>query len=269
MHRNSLKKALFFLLLALYLFPCLALFSFLWEAAPAAAEAESGPLTAAFLLAYRNSCLLAAANLLLQWLVNVPAGLALAKLLPQRAANRVLALCLLLMLLPQQALLLPQYLVLDALHLLDRLGGLVLLSAFQPFLVLLYWAGFRQIETSLLEAAACEGATGPQIFRHICLPLLTPYLLAGSLLSVAESWAMLEQPLTFLQADTQPVLSTYFLQAANLRQTALAAVPMLLFFVVVAGVVQKPGNREEPEGGNAEEIPVTEIQRVSSLWDPI
>lgn len=143
MHRNSLKKALFFLLLALYLFPCLALFSFLWEAAPAAAEADSGPLTAVFLLAYRNSCLLAAANLLLQWLVNVPAGLALAKLLPQRAANRVLALCLLLMLLPQQALLLPQYLVLDALHLLDRLGGLVLLSAFQPFLVLLYWAGFR------------------------------------------------------------------------------------------------------------------------------
>ena len=243
MHRNSLKKALFFLLLALYLFPCLALFSFLGEAAPAAAEAESGPLTAAFLLAYfllayRNSCLLAAANLLLQWLVNVPAGLALAKLLPPRAANRVLALCLLLMLLPQQALLLPQYLVLDALHLLDRLGGLVLLSAFQPFLVLLYWAGFRQIETSLLEAAACEGATGPQIFRRICLPLLTPYLLAGSLLSVAESWAMLEQPLTFLQADTQPVLSTYFLQAANLRQTALAAVPMLLFFVVVAGTVQ-------------------------------
>ena len=150
----------------------------------------------------------------------------------------MLALCLLLMLLPQQALLLPQYLVLDALHLLDRLGGLVLLSAFQPFLVLLYWAGFRQIETSLLEAAACEGATGPQIFRHICLPLLTPYLLAGSLLSVAESWSMLEQPMTFLQADTQPVLSTYFLQAANLRQTALAAVPMLLFFVVVAGVVQ-------------------------------
>lgn len=237
MHRNSLKKALFFLLLALYLFPCLALFSFLWEAAPAAAEADSGPLAAAFLLAYRNSCLLAAANLLLQWLVNVPAGLALAKLLPPRTANRVLALCLLLML-PQQALLLPQYLVLDALQLLDRLGGLVLLSAFQPFLVLLYWAGFRQIETSLLEAAACEGASGPQIFRHICLPLLTPYLLAGSLLSVAESWAMLEQPLTFLQADTQPVLSTYFLQAANLRQTALAAVPMLLFFVVVAGVVQ-------------------------------
>ena len=110
----------------------------------------------------------------------------------------------------------------------------------------------------------------PQIFRHICLPLLTPYLLAGSLLSVAESWAMLEQPLTFLQADTQPVLSTYFLQAANLRQTALAAVPMLLFFVVVAGVVQNGLETEmDPKEENAEEIPVTEIQRVSSLWAPI
>lgn len=78
--------------------------------------------------------------------------------------------------------------------------------------------------------------------QHAILRLLTPYLLAGSLLSVAESWAMLEQPMTFLQADTQPVLSTYFLQAmaqaGMIRQTALAAVPMLLFFVVVAGVVQ-------------------------------
>ena len=243
MRRNSCKKALFFLLLALYLLPCFAQVSFLWEAAPAPADAESGPLTAAFGLAYRNSCLLAAANLFLQWLVNLPAGLALAKLLPQRTANKGLALCLLLMLLPQQALLLPQYLVLDALHLLDRLGGLVLLSAFQPFLVLLYWAGFRQIETSLLEAAACEGATGPQTFWHICLPLLTPYLLAGSLLSFAESWSMLEQPMTFLRDGACPLLSTYFLQASGASggavQVLLSVLPLLALFFWAAAAQRR------------------------------
>ena len=91
MRRSSCKKALFFLLLALYLPPCLAQVPFLWEAAAGPADAESGPLTAAFGLAYRNSCLLAAANLFLQWLVNLPAALALAKLLPQRTANKGLA----------------------------------------------------------------------------------------------------------------------------------------------------------------------------------
>ena len=221
---------LFFVLLALYLSVCLPAFA--GGLAAGTAAAADTP-TAGFARAYANSCLVTAANLIVQGLVSVPAGFALSKCLPRRTAGKLRLLCALLMLLPQQALLLPQYLLLDACGLLGRLAGVVLMSAFQPFLVLLFWFGFEQIDTSLLEAAACEGATARQLARFVCLPLLGPYLIAGGLVSAAESWNLLEQPMTFLQADTQPLLGTYFLRApagAAAWQGLAAALPMLLLF---------------------------------------
>lgn len=234
------KKAIPVLLALADLLPCVALLLPLVAADPAQLRAAMAGDAPGFWQAFRNTALVAAGNLAVQWVVAVPAGLALSKLLPRRVARRILWLCVLLMLLPQQALILPQYLLLDRLHLLNRLGGLVLMSAFQPFLVLFYWFGTEQIETSLLEAAVCEGATTAQCFFRIYLPLLAPFLLAGGLLSAAESWNMLEQPMTFLQAGSQDLLSTYFLHqpqtvpALTALQALLSAFPLLLVFAVAA-----------------------------------
>ena len=179
---------------------------------------------------------------------KIPAGLALSKMLPQHIARKVLYLCLLLMFLPQQALILPQYLLLDRMHLLHHAGGVVLMSAFQPFLVLIFWFGSEQIHPSLFEAAICEGASTRQCFFRIYIPMLSPYILAGSLLSVAESWNMLEQPMTFLQTDSQLVLSTYFLQqigadpSVTAIQALLSVFPLLLVFAFAVAKLHNPNS---------------------------
>lgn len=78
--------------------------------------------------------------------------------------------------------------------------------------------------------------------------MLSPYILAGSLLSVAESWNMLEQPMTFLQTDSQLVLSTYFLQqigadpSVTAIQALLSVFPLLLVFAFAVAKLHNPNS---------------------------
>lgn len=245
MKRSCWQRPLFRLLVFLYVLPCAALLVPFAKAGILSLWNNCVQPETSYWASYLNTILLAVGNLLLQWLVNLPAGLALSKMLPHHTARKLLYLCLLLMLLPQQALILPQYLLLDRIHLLHHAGGVVLMSAFQPILVLLFWFGSEQIHSSLFEAAICEGASTRQCFFRIYIPLLFPYILAGSLLSVVESWNMLEQPLTFLQTDSQMVLSTYFLQQTGADpvvtaiQALLSVLPLLLVFAFAVARIHK------------------------------
>ena len=117
MKRSCWQRPLFRLLVLLYVLPCAALLLPFAKAGILSLWDHSVIPEKSYWASYLNTILLAAGNLLLQWLVNLPAGLALSKMLPRHTARKLLYLCLLLMLLPQQALILPQYLLLDRIHL--------------------------------------------------------------------------------------------------------------------------------------------------------
>lgn len=125
----------------------------------------------AFGLAVRNLlrlwCIAVPLNLALGVLLAVPAGYVLARGVSRRTRRICLALCGLLMLLPQQALMLPQYLILQQLGLLDTLAGLLLVTAFQPWMVLLFWFGASRLDGELFDAAACDGAAGATFARRL------------------------------------------------------------------------------------------------------
>ena len=191
-----------------------------------------------YLRAYRNTLLLALGGVLVQTGVALPAGYFLARLAPGRVRRVCLALCLLLMLLPQQALMLPQYLLLQTFGLLDTLAGLLLMTAFQPWMVLLFWFGTSRIDRELFDAAACDGAAGLSFCRRIYLPLMAPYLAAAALLSIAESWNLLEQPMIFLQQQANDPLSILLsrLPGASPAQKLFAGVLFALPLVILFGL---------------------------------
>lgn len=194
-----------------------------------------------YLHAYRNTLLLALGGVLVQTGVALPAGCFLARLAPGRVRQVCLALCLLLMLLPQQALMLPQYLLLQTFGLLDTLAGLLLMTAFQPWMVLLFWFGTSRIDRELFDAAACDGAAGLSFCRRIYLPLMAPYLAAAALLSIAESWNLLEQPMIFLQQRANDPLSILLsrLPGAGPAQKLFAGVLFALPLVILFGLVAR------------------------------
>ncbi len=118
---------------------------------------------------------------------------------------------LMLMLLPFQVTMVPNVLTLRFLGLLNTPWAVSLPMMFAPFYVFLLRQYMITLPDELLEAASMDGAGPGRAFLRIVLPVCRPVLGAAAALSFAESWNLVEQPLTYLTARPELMpLSTVF-----------------------------------------------------------
>ncbi|MBR2130925.1 MAG: carbohydrate ABC transporter permease [Oscillospiraceae bacterium] len=142
-----------------------------------------------------------------------------------------------LMLMPYQVTLVPNFLVSEWLGILNTRWAIIFPGMFAPFSVFLLTKFMRRIPASLIEAAKLDGSSEWQIFKDICLPQCRSALYSIAILVFIDYWNMVEQPLTLLpDAEKQP-LSVY-LSAINANEVGLAfavatiyMIPCLLLFL--------------------------------------
>ncbi|MDE5768724.1 MAG: carbohydrate ABC transporter permease [Oscillospiraceae bacterium] len=144
---------------------------------------------------------------------------------------------IILMLMPYQVTLVPNYLVSDFLGILGSKWAIILPGIFSPFSVYLLTKVMRRIPKAYFEAARLDGAGEIQIFTHICLPLCRSSMLSVGLLVFIDYWNMVEQPLILLESEDQYPLSV-FLSQINSGDVGLAfavavvyMIPALLLFL--------------------------------------
>ncbi len=135
-----------------------------------------------------------------------------------------------LMLMPYQVTLVPNYLVSDWLGVLDTRWAIILPGAFAPFSVFLLTKFMRRIPASLIEAAKLDGAGEWRIFWSICLPQCRSALYSIAILVFIDYWNMVEQPLILLKnADMQP-LSVY-LSTINAGEIGIAFAAAVVYMI--------------------------------------
>ena len=201
------------------------------------------PSSAGSLLpAMGNSLIVAFAVVLLNLLVGVPAAYAIAKI---RFRGRGLAFYAVLAtrVIPDIALVVPLFLVVRKLGLLDSRGTLIItyLAVTVPFSVFVLASTFEQLPDDLDRAARVDGCSRVQALRHIVLPLVRPALIAVGLFAFLTSWNEFLLALMFTQtaySQTLPIIvagltsdftvSFSFLNAAGV----LAVVPPVILAVV-------------------------------------
>ncbi|MBQ4466543.1 MAG: carbohydrate ABC transporter permease [Oscillospiraceae bacterium] len=144
---------------------------------------------------------------------------------------------IILMLMPYQVTLVPNYLVSDWLGILGTRWSIILPGIFSPFSVYLLTKVMRRIPKAYYEAARLDGANEFQIFWHICLPLTRSAMLSIGLLVFIDYWNMVEQPLILLKDQDKYPLSV-FLSQINSGDVGLAfavavvyMIPALLLFL--------------------------------------
>ncbi len=144
---------------------------------------------------------------------------------------------IILMLMPYQVTLVPNYLVSDWFGLLDTRWAIWLPGIFSPFAVFMLTKFMRRIPTSVIEAAQIDGAGEMQIFRKICMPLCKGALCSVAILVFIDYWNMVEQPLILL-SDSEVHPLSVFLSKINEGEIGLAfavatiyMVPSLLIFL--------------------------------------
>lgn len=144
---------------------------------------------------------------------------------------------IILMLMPYQVTLVPNYLVSDWLNLLDSYWAIWLPGIFSPFAVYLLTKFMRRIPDSVVEAAQIDGAGEWKIFWKICMPLCKGAVCSTAILVFIDYWNMVEQPLILLSdGETHPL--SVFLSKINAGEIGLAfavatiyMVPSLLIFL--------------------------------------
>lgn len=142
-----------------------------------------------------------------------------------------------LMLMPYQVTLVPNYLVSDWLGILNSRWAIILPGGFAPFSVFLLTKFMRRIPGSLIEAAKLDGAGEWQIFTKVCLPQCRSALYSIAILVFIDYWNMVEQPIILLpDASKQPL--SVFLSTINAGEVGLAfaiatiyMIPSLLLFL--------------------------------------
>ena len=135
-----------------------------------------------------------------------------------------------LMLMPNQVTLVPNYQVSDFLGLLNTRWAIILPGAFAPFSVFLLTKSMRRIPASLIESAKLDGAGEWHIFWNICLPQCRSALYSIAILVFIDYWNMVEQPLILLPDASQQPLSVYLSQI-NAGEIGIAFAAAVIYMV--------------------------------------
>ena len=154
------------------------------------------------------------------------------------------------MLIPLQVTLLPNYILLDQLGTLNTYWALLLPLAFAPLGTFLLTQIFRSVPADILHAARLDGAGTLQVLARVLLPCGKGGVSTLVVLTLIESWNMVEQPLIYLQ-DVGSYPLSVFLASQYMENlpfqfvcSVLSLLPLALCFLYFGGDVLRSAGRK-------------------------
>ncbi|MDL4821832.1 carbohydrate ABC transporter permease [Actinomadura opuntiae] len=190
-----------------------------------------------------NSFIFSFGILLVQLVITVPAGFALAKI-PFRWTGAVLAVIIVPMFVPSNMTLIPLYIITHQLGLVDTYPGMILPIAGQTaFAVLLFRQFFVTLPAGLIDAAHIDGAGWTRTLLSIALPLAKPALAAYCSISFLTAWNTYIWPQVIAPDRKHAVMTvalaplaqgqyTMISPSIGMAAAAISMLPVLVVFVV-------------------------------------
>jgi arabinogalactan oligomer/maltooligosaccharide transport system permease protein len=196
-----------------------------------------------FLLWLRNSLVVSLGTALIGVALASLGGFALSR---HRFTGRGAALQGILMtqMFPATMLLLPLYLLMRKLHLVDTLGGVMIayVATALPFCIWTMKGYYDTIPVALNEAALIDGCSPFQAFFRVTLPLSTPALVITALFSFMTGWSdfmvarvmLASKELMTLPLGLESLFTTYQTEWANYAAgSLLVCIPVVVLFLVL------------------------------------
>ena len=207
-----------------------------------------------FLVLYKNTLIMIALRVLCACLTATLGGYAFGRLkFPFK--NFFFALILVQMMVPGQIFIIPQYLIVSRLHMMNTQFALVLPGAVTAFGTYLCKQGYQSLPASLEEAAELDGANVGQRFLYVMLPLTRSSLVSLGIFTALFAykdlmWPMIVCPKTNATTLTAALSRLQGQFTSNYPQlmagAVMAVVPMLVLYLIfqkqfVEGVASSGG----------------------------
>lgn len=143
---------------------------------------------------------------------------------------------------PWQVFMIPQFLIVKKMGLVDNLWSLVLMQAFNSFGVFLMRQYYMSIPEELSEAARIDGLSEWGIFRRIILPLTKPALASLTIITFVNTWNDYMGPFIYLNSTANKTIqlglkmfvSQYDAQFALIMAASVVSIiPIAIIFLLM------------------------------------
>lgn len=182
-----------------------------------------------FLRMFWNSVFLVLPIVIFQTIVSSSAAFVFAKI-KFKGRDTLFFIYIIIMMMPFQVTLVPNYLVLDKLGILDNYMSIILPGIFGAFGVFLLRQFMISIPNEYIEAAMVDGCSLAQIFFKVILPQSKGGVASLAILSFIDNWNMVEQPLIFLKDTNKHPLSIY-LSVINNSELGIAFAASVIYMI--------------------------------------
>ncbi len=147
------------------------------------------------------------------------------------------------MMIPFEAIMIPLYMVVSGMKMINTYRGLIIpfmVSAFGVFQMRQYLLTFP---SEYLDAARVDGLSEPKIYSHIVLPNSKPVIATLGILSFRNQWDNLLWPLLVAQSETMKTIPQYITKFSEEKMTDegammacafLASIPMFILFFTLS-----------------------------------
>lgn len=194
-----------------------------------------------FPLYYFNTIKVSILTTLLQVSISSLAAYAFAKIKFARS-KQLFLIYLATLMIPAQVTLIPSFIILKSLRLINTHMGIILISSFSIYGVFLLRQFMRTVPGEMSEAAFIDGANHLQIFVRIILPMVKPAVATLAMLKFIWTWNDYQNPLIFLSSEKLFTLqlgmrafssTEYGNQFALMMAAAVMAIfPLMIVFLI-------------------------------------
>ena len=133
------------------------------------------------------------------------------------------------------AVLIPRYLVICKVGLIDSIWAHILPLLAYPVALFLVKQFVEQVPDSLIEAAYIDGATDWTVYRKIIIPMIKPAIATAAILVFQQVWVNMETSNYYVNDDSMKTLTFYMNSLVNVNNTVsgqgMAAAASLILFV--------------------------------------
>ncbi|MCD8052277.1 MAG: carbohydrate ABC transporter permease [Clostridiales bacterium] len=193
-----------------------------------------------FLILYKNTLLMIFFRVLCACLTATMAGYAFGRLkFPGK--NALFSLVLIQMMVPSQIFIIPQYLMVSSLGMLNTMFGLVFPGIVTAFGTYLLKTGYQGLPRDLEEAAAIDGCNIGQQFLRIMMPLTRSSMVSLGIFTAVFAFKDLMWPMIVCSQATTTTLSAALAKMqgqyssdypAMMAAAALAVLPMVVIYII-------------------------------------
>ena len=204
-----------------------------WDFSPWVRVFHAAP----WLLYAWHTAIITFATIILVLITGILAGYALAEV-RFKGREMVLALFLAALMVPPEAILIPDYVVAYHLQLLNTLAGQVVPYGASVFAIFLFRQFFKTLPTELWDAGQIDGAHWWQYLRYVAVPLARPTVMTVTLLTFVAQWSQFQWPLIITQgSQARPieVALSYFqgFDGTHWRELAAGSLMVLMPILIV------------------------------------